>query len=438
MWRAKTGGIKRLFSLRNAYLFCAGYFAMLISFQVLWLPISLGFMLMGLFWLLSGAFREKVQVLRSNTYAGLLFAYFFVVLISSFYSPDAQQAEAKLVLRIPMLVWPLMLGSIAILGHRAQRMLLRIFVIGTALSLVVCLVLALFKYMAYPHLEVFFFEELVPYYMIPPHYMGMYVNFAYGLLLYSIIRGRSYIGPRWLSFATLGLLVVALILLSARMQYLVFFAIHLYLFYHFYRGRLSTGGLWLRGSAIFLIFMGLALALPESRARLYDTYNELRSWDQMVDNKQTNARKYLWQASLKVIGEQPWLGSGNGGENQRLHEELAREPVYFWNGVEREALHERGLNYHNSYLQHFAAGGLPGLLSFLALFLVPLWKGVSPPHRREAGLFLLICGFSFATESMLQRQAGVMFFSFFYALLFALPISRKGEETTEKGKKYVE
>jgi hypothetical protein len=35
----------------------------------------------------------------------------------------------------------------------------------------------------------------------------------------------------------------------------------------------------------------------------------------------------------------------------------------------------------------------------------------------RAKVFLLVCALSFLTESMLQRQAGILFFSFFYTLL---------------------
>jgi hypothetical protein len=67
---------------------------------------------------------------------------------------------------------------------------------------------------------------------------------------------------------------------------------------------------------------------------------------------------------------------------------------------------------------------------FIILFLIPLFNKNLGAFKKLALAFLLISALSFSTESMLQRQAGVLFFAFFYSLFF---VHRLNLESTNKG-----
>jgi hypothetical protein len=73
-------------------------------------------------------------------------------------------------------------------------------------------------------------------------------------------------------------------------------------------------------------------------------------------------------------------------------------------------------NFHNQYLQTFATVGFFGLiiLIYLLSHLVVI-SIIKQDYIVLAFLFLIVM--SFFTESMLERQAGVVFFTFFYLLL---------------------
>ena len=76
-------------------------------------------------------------------------------------------------------------------------------------------------------------------------------------------------------------------------------------------------------------------------------------------------------------------------------------------------------NYHNQYLQSFAAIGFFGGLLLLILLVIPGVQFLIKKKYLEVVL-LFIVGSCFLTESMLERQAGVAFISFFYTLLIIL------------------
>jgi len=85
----------------------------------------------------------------------------------------------------------------------------------------------------------------------------------------------------------------------------------------------------------------------------------------------------------------------------------------------------RSLNFHNQYLQSWAQVGIVGFLLLLYAVIGPLFT------KNQHPLFLIFIGLTLVgllTESMFERQSGVLFFAFMYPLLLGL---RKDTDTTE-------
>jgi O-antigen ligase len=178
-------------------------------------------------------------------------------------------------------------------------------------------------------------------------------------------------------------------------------------------------GKWAIASSIVLI--AAAFLFPSSRTRIIETIDEVRSINTMVNNKQTNHRVYLWRYGAEVIQENFWLGTGTGAADDALNEKLENCEAPFWNGQRTYTLSEKNYNYHNAFIQHFAAHGIVGFLLFSLMFIGPFiyFRGRLEPL---AAAFLVLSLISFLTESMLERQAGVLFFSFFYSLFFVAQV----------------
>jgi O-antigen ligase len=86
------------------------------------------------------------------------------------------------------------------------------------------------------------------------------------------------------------------------------------------------------------------------------------------------------------------------------------------------------LNAHNQYLQTTIATGIPGLILFIVAMLSALWAAVLKPDYGYL-LFLILFLFCIITESMLESEAGVIFFSFFNSLLAVEALSGKRNAT---------
>ncbi len=425
---AGTSGVQFLFYASLLY------FTVLMPWQLKWLPISLGMMLAGLFWLISADFKAKLTRLSANKYVALFFSLYLLLGVGALFSSRPNEAAEELLLKVPFIVWPLLLSTTIGLRKQSLKLLFKVFVSSNVLMLVASFLFAIYRYYNGAHGEVFYFAELLSLVLVPPHYMGLYLSFSYVIILHRLVQNQAVYKSRALNILALLLLFAGIILLSVRMQYLVFVIINVLILYAYLRKRMGPWKARASLSAFFVAFFGLLLLFPGSRSRLVDTYNELRSYERMIENKQTNPRKFLWRSGLDVIAENFWFGVGTGAEDIALNQKLEEVDAIFWDGHQTYQLYEMRYNYHNSYLQTFAANGVFAFLILVALFIYPLFKIARHPYKTEAGFFLLICAFSFFTESMLQRQAGVVFFSFFYSVFFimiAIPDKALGRNRAE-------
>jgi O-antigen ligase len=132
-------------------------------------------------------------------------------------------------------------------------------------------------------------------------------------------------------------------------------------------------------------------------------------------SESTFQRIMLWKSAMRILREHPLCGVGTGDVKQAF----LKDYTLTGNTTGQEA----NLNAHNQYLQTSVALGLTGLLILVLTFLFPFILAL----RKGAwmyGAFLLLVAFNLLFESMLERQAGVMFYAFFNMVLFT---ALKGE-----------
>lgn len=404
------------------YLYSLLFFTVLLPFQFNWLPLTLGLMLFSLVWLVTLRFGRKFRMLASQLPALLSLAYLAWVAAGTLYSDESANAIRILTLKVPFGAWAILLASAGLAGQRVVMKILQGFILALSLAVLFALVQSGISVINGGTAAYTGSSQLLRFYEVPPHYFGLYLNFAYGVVLAWFFRKQYLLGHRSLSLLVLALFLFIIILLSVRMQYLVFFGVNILVLSMAVRKSRKTKAVKFIGLTLLMLLLGLAV-LPGPRGRLMDSFNEVVSFREMVNNKQTNPRKFLWRDGFQVVKEHWLIGTGTGAADVALHQKLKHEEAVFWDGKDTFTLADTSYNYHNSYLQHWAANGLIGLVLLIALFVVPLLRrslGV------EEAVFLLACAMSFLTESMLQRQAGVLFFTLFYGLFFFLPSEGSG------------
>ncbi len=235
------------------------------------------------------------------------------------------------------------------------------------------------------------------------HYQSFYL-----LIAAIILENRAWKLPpwlRWMSIAGIAWLLLGILLLSARIHLLLVAFVILWRSVELWKAHPAWRPVLARATAgILAVSFAAMLLLPTPRSRMLDLVNELRSVRTMVDGKQTNHRVFIWRSGWDVIEQHLWSGAGSGGAEYELNQLLQQCDAPFYRGTERYFLYEQDYNYHNIYLQSWAQGGLVQLLLWLALLIWTVRR-----QRGWARLATVVFALMGLTESLLERQAGVLF-----------------------------
>ncbi|MDX2360092.1 MAG: O-antigen ligase family protein [Crocinitomicaceae bacterium] len=118
-------------------------------------------------------------------------------------------------------------------------------------------------------------------------------------------------------------------------------------------------------------------------------------------------RLIMWTVSIDEFQEHP-LGVGTGNLDEVLGARLR--------DLNQPELADKALNPHNQFIQTAVEIGVFGLIILVIIMLYAVYVA----YKERNGLLLLIVGnlmFNSLFESMLQRQSGVVFFTFWICLL---------------------
>ena len=129
----------------------------------------------------------------------------------------------------------------------------------------------------------------------------------------------------------------------------------------------------------------------------------------------TSVHILVWEYAAQLIRRHPVAGVGVGD----IHDELKK--VYAENNFQYGVINEP--SPHNQYLQTAAALGITGLLVLMLVFIFPLIYFIRKDEW-VCALFILMVMLNCLTESMLERQAGIVFFTFF-SIFFYLHIKQR-------------
>ncbi len=253
-----------------------------------------------------------------------------------------------------------------------------------------------------PYTNIFFSSYFSPW--LHPSYLAMYAVFALCVVAFPRKDGTRGVVER----LVLPAILVAGVLLSvSKTGWVALLLLSGYVLWSRWREpRVRRTVLW---SAVVAVgaFAVLVASFGTVRAKFTDTWHALQAPDETGEDS-SSSRVLVWRSAWQVVGETPAIGTGTGD----VKNELMR--VYAERGYVYPL--ERRLNAHSQFLQTAAALGIPAAL----LLLVALFRPIRDAIWRKQHLllaFLVLALVNWSVESMLEVQAGVLFFAFFAALL---------------------
>lgn len=387
---------------------------------------NIAIVLLALNWVAEGDWKRKFELLRGNTLALLIIGLYLYHAVGVIYSSNTQQGFFELEKKLSFVVFPLVFGSMDFLKESWRKSILNFFWISCLCAAGFCLMNGLQQW-ATGDSSYLFYHKLGSPLNFHAVYFSLYVGLSIAILLHAIYYGWKQwsIVTRALYVALEIFFFLFLTLLSSKTIIVSVFLILAFTISQFIIKR--KGIVW-GGSilALFLIVIILIVSLvPTVRDRFTDIFvdpykqENVLFLDDYTGYHFTGGaiRLTIWKTIVEaVVEEKAYLfGVGTGDPQDVLTPRYIEKHVYPGD----EALGVSGFidyNAHNQFFQFLISLGLLGTLWFIVILVHLVRKSVK---RGDFILFFFVTLFAAfcLTESTLQVQKGIVFFSFFSSLL---------------------
>jgi len=342
--------------------------------------------------------------------AGLLF--FFIHLISVFYSDNKPIAWFDIEVKLSLLIFPLIfLFKSPLIFHRKKWVLLS-FVAGTVTSAIIMLVFAYYRFDG-ANSNVFYYTELS---LFHPSYMAMYFIFSILIIIRIMDKSLKRLNHRIMGYLIILFLLILISLLQSKAGILSMIVIS---FYYMVFAFIRSKPLMLRIS-FFALAVSISLVFVQKNSRLETMANAV---EKISDNGRTSGstgiRFSMWKVTIHEIPKYWMFGVGCGDIKDVLFKKYEEEGL-------TEAI-EGNYNVHNQYLETFFGQGIIGI----SLLLILLFFGIQEALKKKELIlsgFIILITLSMGPESMLNSQMGVVFIAFFYYFLFVFDLPNNKKE----------
>ena len=384
-------------TLEKVNLYVLHILVFLISFQERLIPVTLVvFLVLNLFTI---PISERLRLFKKRKPYILLFTSFYIVTaLGLVYTINLPEGLFDLEVKMSMLFVPLLFLTCNVINKYSVFGLLKTFIWGVALSLIIQFVIAGYNFNDTGNPDVFFYTLLSLFHH--PSYFSMYVNFAIASLLVLIFHYRNR--PQFRHFALLGFLMIGIYQLSSRTGMLTLVLLLLYAFVYIFFPQLKWKKMLYSLFATILVLMAIIYPIAKYT-------NSFRGVEVSTAKSSSGVRLAMWNSAIPLIKENIWLGVGSGDANWELRKRFSQDRII-------RAVRDN-LNAHNQFIQTQVGLGLFGTFSLLFSLFIPLWYSIRR-GKLFFPLFLLILLIGFLTESVLNTQAGVVYYTVMNSIVF--------------------
>lgn len=366
-------------------------------------------------WAISGLFTGMFgKPDRAHLWPFVLFiAYYLYHVVGLLWTEDLVNGTFDLEVKASLLLFPFLFFFHRSIGKPRVHRIILAFTGGILIASVLSFMKGYGCYTEDGNLSCFYGTYMA---YLHPTYLSVYIAFVSGYLTYTM--SDSFAVRKWGRFGlTSGLLVYfmffASLLASRSGLMLIGVAVLIGAVLYLIRTRHAVSSIGVLAGLLGFLYLFVSIS-PMASTKLeemveaVEMQEDILQGDSTVNKVQGSAmRLQVWQVSLEIIADEPFTGVGTGDVTDQIVKRC-NEHGYL-------AVSDKGLNAHNQFLQSGVALGVPGLLLLVLIYLFMLVFAI---RRRQFVLilFTVVCGAVSLTESILETQAGVLFFAFFAAL----------------------
>lgn len=402
-------------TLRNLfiYLFIIGFF-FFPNLQTVFIILGFGLTLF---------IPKQGKIIQLNLIGISMILFFVVYALGMLYSEDVNAGSKALQVKIPFLIFPFFLPVIFSNKKETNLSYLRVFAYAGSAYVLLSLMKAVYVcfvsggFSAF-FSEQFYFQVLSSQIILHPTYGSVYFNLLFFLTgVFYLNNVTLFTKNNTKNLIAVAMLSIVFIVLSvSKLGFLMFLVNVILLLVYF----AITKHQILKTLLLFVAFLTLVTTLVYTvnplKIRFEQAYHELTVRNVNPDDyyMSTGTRLWTWKVTEEIIKENSIVGIGTGDFKNAIEQKYQ----------EKNMVSFKGLDSHQQYLQTRATVGFFGVTILVLLFLILFYLAI-----KNKNIVLLFLGLMYAlwglTESMLERQSGVLFFVFFVYLLNSLITSEK-------------
>lgn len=357
--------------------------------------------------------KERFFSGLKNPWFILMFGFLILHCISAFFSANKHEASTAIEVKLSFLAFPYFFFLYKIKDSTVKRMAIA-FVTGCFFALMICLVRATYIYFTTGQNEFFYNLFSV---LIHAGYFSMYMLFC--ILIVAFAYPKWFGKDKWVSIIGYFLILAFLtgiFLCASKIGYIAAILILIIAPIIRFKHKLNLKIFAISFVVLVTVFFVMIKAFPKPFERLSNVFTTLSAKNiDKTSGESTAVRLLIWHESMEIVKENFWTGVGTGDANDVLQERYRK------NGL-TGAL-EHNLNTHNQFFQTTIALGVVGLIVLVILTAGVLIYAIMKKDILLI-LFSIIILLNFLVESMLQTQAGVLFFTGFLCMLLEHDILR--------------
>ena len=321
-----------------------------------------------------------------------LIIYYVILLFGLIYSENLVKGFDQLEKKFAFIAFPIVFFAIKDIVNFKKVQLY--FSFGVICAALFCDLILKIKYDSFFS---FGYTKLLEPLDIDPTYFSMYLALSLTFLINELNNYTRI--KKALVIITISYLLFFYLRVGSKIGLLILFVISLYYVFIFFKNKSKKTSILIGVSLCLVICISFFLPL---------TYN--RFYAPIIDNnldfyqlrmKFFNERYYAWKCSIQSFNKYIiWFGYGTGDDLDTLkmcYENYRRSYV---------------LNSHNIYFSALMKNGLVGLFSLI--FVVIQGFKINKSQFIVFSLIIMITGL---TESILERQKGIIFFTLFCTLI---------------------
>jgi len=363
------------------------------------------------FWLIFSKKEFDISTLKSRLM--ILFISLFVIgIVGLAYTNNSKAGIATLETQSAILFFPLVFGTTSVLDSSMLKKINTHLLIAAALASVAGVGYGIYNYVESGNIEQLTGDHILLFHVVRPVTMGLFCLLA---LIFAFERlNESSAKSKGSLYALIGLMTLMILLLSIRLIIACWFLIVFYYLLTIIKQRLYK--IFSVSIAILLLIVS-SFIIPTAKKQWKELFDFSSTSTIALDKDSSLGRSWrgkalrvaIWKCSADVLKKHWLTGVGTGDVQDSLQKTYENRKFYFASMYNR-------YNAHNEYLQILLATGLPGLLILLSCILYPLLNYRKKFSGNIYFLFLLLFAVVGMSESILEVNKGIIWYSFFNSI----------------------